>query len=227
MWQPGSGNRTCWRLRRRSAGRRILDRAGRGRRCLVERGDRDPQDRPRHRDHAGEPLLRHLLRDLSGRRRHPDVERVAHGLRVRSRHRRVRCAVPRHARPYGRRPAWAGQRDGRHRGRRDERLRRPGRAGEERVPERLQPRLRGHGHAGRDGLRHRRRDPQLLELRAQLRAPGPHVRAERVVEPARPPVHRVGLVSEMQRPGQPDELPERHQSARPADRGEPHPVCLD
>ena len=42
------------------------------------------------------------------------------------------------------------------------------------------------GHARRDGLPHRERHPQLLDLRQGLRPPGPHVRAERLVEPARP-----------------------------------------
>src|SRR5207248_10757670 len=31
-----------------------------------------PPDQARHRDHAGESLVRLLLRDLPGRRRHPD-----------------------------------------------------------------------------------------------------------------------------------------------------------
>ena len=38
------------------------------------------------------------------------------------------------------------------------------------------------------------RHPELLELRQELRAPGPHVRAGRVVEPARAPVPGVGVV---------------------------------
>ena len=46
----------------------------------------------------------------------------------------------------------------------------------------------------RDGVPHRERHPELLDVRAQLRAPGPHVRAERVVEPARAPVPGLGLV---------------------------------
>ena len=46
----------------------------------------------------------------------------------------------------------------------------------------------------RHGLPRRARDPELLDLRAPLRAPGPHVRAARVLEPARSPVPRLGMV---------------------------------
>ena len=49
----------------------------------------------------------------------------------------------------------------------------------------------------RDGLPRRARDPQLLDLRAELRAPGQHVRVGRLVEPARAPVPRLRLVGGM------------------------------
>ena len=52
----------------------------------------------------------------------------------------------------------------------------------------------------RDGLPRRARDPQLLDLRGGLRAPGPHVRAQRLVEPARSPVHGLGVVGVLQQP---------------------------
>ena len=56
------------------------------------------------------------------------------------------------------------------------------------------PGLRREPVARHDGLPQPARDPELLGLRARLRAPGPHVRAERVVEPARAPVHGLGMV---------------------------------
>ena len=46
----------------------------------------------------------------------------------------------------------------------------------------------------RHGLPRRPRDPQLLDLRRAVRAPGPHVRAQRLLEPPRPPVHGVRVV---------------------------------
>ena len=61
------------------------------------------------------------------------------------------------------------------------------------LPQRSGHRLRAHAPR-RHGLPRRPRDPQLLGLRAPLRAPGPHVRADRVVEPARAPLHGLGLV---------------------------------
>ena len=45
--------------------------------------------------------------------------------------------------------------------------------------------LRVIGAPGRDGLPRRPRDPELLALGPRLHAAGPHVRAERIVEPAR------------------------------------------
>ena len=44
------------------------------------------------------------------------------------------------------------------------------------------------------GYHDRARHPELLDVRDELRAPGPHVRAERVVEPARAPLHGLGVV---------------------------------
>ena len=45
------------------------------------------------------------------------------------------------------------------------------------------------------------RDPQLLDLRAGVRAAGRDVRTERLVEPAGASLHRLGLVSEVHRGG--------------------------
>ena len=53
------------------------------------------------------------------------------------------------------------------------------------------------------------RHPELLDLREGLRAPGPHVRAERLVEPARAPVPRLGVVGVLHPGRQPVELRER------------------
>ena len=49
-------------------------------------------------------------------------------------------------------------------------------------------------NARRDGVPHRERHPELLDLRQGLRPPGPHVRAERLVEPSRAPVPGLGMV---------------------------------
>ena len=66
--------------------------------------------------------------------------------------------------------------------------------------------------ARRDGLPRLARDPELLEVRAQLRAPGPHVPAGSLVEPAGAPVHGLRVVGEVLEEGRPDEL-------RPRDPG--------
>ena len=53
------------------------------------------------------------------------------------------------------------------------------------------------------------RHPELLDLRQGLRPPGPHVRAERLVEPARAPVPGVGVVGVLHPARQPVELRQR------------------
>ena len=58
------------------------------------------------------------------------------------------------------------------------------------------------------------RHPELLDLREGLRPAGPHVRAERVVEPARAPVPGVGVVGLLHQPRQPVEL--RRTRCRPS-----------
>ena len=132
--------------------------------------------------------------------------------------RRVRGAVPRPLGPQLRRPALGEQRGRRHRQRPHGRVRRPGRAGmncSSRGPE-LQP---VHRHQPfdeqpavvrrRDGLPRRARDPQLLDLRRELRAPGPHVRAQRLLEPPRPPVHGLRVVGVLYEPDGPVVVPRR------------------
>ena len=59
-----------------------------------------------------------------------------------------------------------------------------------------------------DGLSRRAGDPQLLDIRAELRAPGRHVRAELFVELARAPVRSLGMVGDVRELGRSDcELP--------------------
>ena len=55
----------------------------------------------------------------------------------------------------------------------------------------------------RDGLPRRARDPQLLDVRPAVRAPGPHVRAQRLVEPPRSPVHGLRVVGVLYEPADP------------------------
>ena len=60
----------------------------------VPRGVGNPQDQARHRHHAGEPLLRQLLRHLSRGPTASPCQRRAHGVRARSRH--GGCVAPYH-----------------------------------------------------------------------------------------------------------------------------------
>ena len=72
-----------------------------------------------------------------------------------------------------------------------------------------QPRSRQPALHRRDGLPRRPRDPQLLGLRRELRAPGPHVRAQRVLEPAPAPVHGLRVVGLLHEPAGPVLVHER------------------
>ena len=63
--------------------------------------------------------------------------------------------------------------------------------------------------ARRDGLPQRERHPQLLDVRQGLRPAGPHVRAERLLEPAVPPLPRLGVVGLLHAGRQPLELCQR------------------
>ncbi len=161
-----------------------------------------PQDPARRGDHAGEPVVRLVLRHLPRSQWHPCTR-----VRPEPQDRRVCCSVPQ-SQPVER--GWSalpGQRRGRHRRRAHGRIRRPG-------AKRVLHLQRGR----RDGLARRPRDHELLVLRPALRAPGRDVRTERLVESPRPPVHGFRVVSEMPRARRPYELRERRPSARLAPR---------
>ena len=64
--------------------------------------------------------------------------------------------------------------------------------------------------AGCDGLSHRQRYPELLDLCQGFRAAGSHVRARRLLEPAGSPVPGVRMVGEMHPAQQSFELRQRH-----------------
>ena len=175
---------------------------------------RHPQDPARRRDHAGEPLVRLLLRHVSraptGSRRHvcvPDPLR-----------RRLRAAYhdPRDRNAGG--PHDHVDAVARHRRREDERLHRAAPRSGRRMfcnaAHRLARVLALAEDAGRHGLPRRARDPELLGVRAQLRAPGPHVRVGHVVEPAGAPLPRLRLVGEVHAARRPDELHDRGAGAR-------------
>ena len=69
-----------------------------------------------------------------------------------------------------------------------------------------------------DGLPRPARDPQLLDLRARLRAPGPHVRAQRLVEPAGAPVPGLGMVGALHDRRRSVQLQLEHRGSRTPDR---------
>jgi hypothetical protein len=195
----------------------------------LRRADGHPQDQARHRHRAGEPVLRQLLRHLPRRGRHPDEGRDAHRLRAGSL-RRLSEAVPRHGRRQRRRPARRAQRAARRQQWGHGRVHRAGHQRQEglwrQCEHRRQPGLLQLGVTRRDGLPHRGRNPELLDLRTGLRARRPHVRTGEVVVAARPPVPRVGLVGEVLEP-RAVELSERdpwplHARADAAVRGPSH-----
>ena len=124
----------------------------------------------------------------------------AHHVPPRPQARRLRQALPQPARPqHGRRSHLSG-RPRRYRWGQDGRFRQGRRARtrmyiHQPVPQRVQRqvdevRLLLAG----DGLPRRAGNSELLALRAGLRPPGPHVRAGRVLEPARAPVHGLRVV---------------------------------
>ena len=86
----------------------------------------------------------------------------------------------------------------------------------------------GPCHADVMGYHVRHRHPQLLGVRQQLRAAGPHVRGGPLVEPAVPPVRGLRMVGQVHPPGRPDELhraPTSRQSGpRPTRRRSPGPT---
>ena len=146
--------------------------------------DRDPQDPARHRDHAGEPVLRHLLRDLPRCGRHPDAGRPPDGLRPRpAAH---ACVRPFHdlerssndGGPHGDGDAPQG-----HRRREDGRVRRRARSsGDGRSAGRTDPNdphcpARSH-EPDVMGYHTAREIPNYWTYAQRLRAAGPHVRTE-------------------------------------------------
>ncbi len=106
--------------------------------------------------------------------------------------------------PHAGRVSTAGCRRWRH-----GRLRRCRRTRTKPVPRCDEPELRACAD-GRDGLPHAERHPELLELRAELCLARPHVRAQRVVEPARAPVRGIRVGGDMHGSQRPEQLPERH-----------------
>ena len=184
-----------------------------------------PQDQARDRDHAGEPILRLLLRNLPGCGGHPHGERESRRCAWTIRppgtcvapyvdHADVNGGGP-HSAPNATADINGGKMDGFI-----------GQA------ESGQKRLSGSHRSGvheldrtrRDGLPHRKRHPELLDLRQGLRPPGPHVRAERLVEPAGTPVPGLRMVGLLHPAGQSVELRQRpSDSARRATGRTPRP----
>ena len=141
----------------------------------------------------------------------------------------------------GRSPAWPGdrrplpppvRRPRRRQRRRPARLRQLRRRPRPRPDGRLpRPGVRAHDHCAdpnepgvqqRHRLRHARlphpqRHPELLGLRPPLRAAGPDVRADPLLEPARAPVAGLGVVGPVHQPGRPS-LRERARARRPLPR---------
>ena len=174
-------------------------------------GHRDPQDQARDRGHAGEPLVRRVLRHLPGRGRAPAAKRQVHRLRAGHLPAPLRQALPRDFAPEPRRAARAPRRDSGCQRRQDERLHH---AGAPRPEERLPCAPEGAAvldasRARRDGVLRPTRDPELLGVREALRAPGPHVRADHVMDAAGAPVHGLRVVGTMPPPQRPDELRQR------------------
>jgi hypothetical protein len=234
-----------WRGRRRRAGSmRTGDAPGPAGelavrpRCSHLRGaGGHPQDQARDHHHAGEPVLRQLLRYLSGGRRLPHARGCASRLRA-GPQRRMHPALPRHRRRQWRRSACRAQCGGRRRPRQDGRLHPAARRGAESLRLAYRPGMRGLRSARRDGLPHGSGDTKLLDLRPRLRAQRSHVRAGEVVVTARPPVHGLRLVGQVPQPLA-DELRQqrrrtlRRQAVRAgrgsgsADRQDVHRPCLD
>ena len=176
----------------------------------AEAARRHPPDPARRRDHAGEPIVRLLLRHLPPRRRDPDEERRPDRLHPRLPDGAMRQAVPRRERPQLRRPARASLRGHRHRPRQDGRLHRVRPASRPAPLPALDrtdlPTREAGSDSRRDGVPRRPRDPQLLGVRPSVRPAGSHVPVGRVLEPARAPLPRLGVVGEVHPEGAADEL---------------------
>jgi hypothetical protein len=165
-------------------------RVPRGERC-AERCGRPAEDQARDHHHAGEPVIRQLLRDVSGRRRLPAAEREDRRLRARSADQALRAALPRH--PLGAGSRWPPQHVSRclarHQPRQDERVLDPA----------VHAELRElHAHAPvRDGVSHQARDSELLDARAPVRPRRSPLRAEHRLVAARTSLLRLGLVGQV------------------------------
>ena len=174
---------------------------------------RHQQHHPCHRDHAGEPLVRSLLRHVPRRGRIPAGRAGSHRrVRPRPPGRDLSTALSRHEPVRCRRPPRPPRFDDRRERRTDGRIRQGAGADRQRMraPARCVPVPGGHAGPGRaarhHGVSHRKRDPELLGVCEALRAAGPHVRAGVFVDPSLAPVPRVGVVGDMSRPRRPDEL---------------------
>ena len=122
----------------------------------VDAPHRDPQDQARRGDHAGEPVVRQLLRDVSRRGRHPDDRTGSRRCACRSGPVRASSRIHDHARRERRRPARCSPTRRRHQRREDGRLRRAVGAGETQLRGADEPRSRGRREPKqrRDGLPH-------------------------------------------------------------------------
>ena len=191
---PRPGTVRHRRSQRRPAGPEIAGSHG-GR----ARPARHTQDPARDHHHAGEPVVRLLLRRLPGRRRDPDEGWRACRLRARSIDGQVRRPVRGPQGPESRRAA-PGRRQRGGRGRREDGwLHRQRRA----RPLHQRPQVRRRrGHGLPRAVRH----PQLLGVRQALRAGRPHVRVGRVLELHLPPGACLRVGGQVPGHPQPDEL---------------------
>ena len=209
------------------AGRRRVGDGGAGRGVGRCRGTADgsggdgrhPQDQARCGDHAGEPLLRLVLRDLSRSGRYTDEARHTDGVRARLHDRCVRAsrspimrmstAEAPTARSTRLRTSTAGQMDGFV----DQAM-----SADRGCTDPTDPACANSAAPDVMGYHTAARHPQLLGLREALRAPRPHVRTERVVESPGAPVRGLGMVGALHRQ-QSDELRQR-----PAGPRQPRPM---
>ncbi len=116
---------------------------------------------------------------------------------------------PDHADVNGGGPARGSQRHRRHRRWQDGWLRRPSGARPQGLHRCQQSRLHELQDPGCHGLSHPVRHPQLLGLCPQLRAPRPHVRTQRLLEPALASVSGLGVVGALHPTRQPGQLHQR------------------
>jgi len=160
-----------------------------------------PQHQACRGDHAGEPELRFVLRDLSGRGWDRDDQRGTAGVFAELVVGDVSEPVSRRARHQQRRGA---RRRGRDRGRArrtDGRLRHPDREGARLVRRSQRAGVSVGRGTRRHGLPRRHRGPELLAVRPGLRVAGPPVRDRSELEPSRARVAGLGVVRRVHQPG--------------------------